>query len=187
MSPAQSPALPSDAHLIVAAMAAGDERALGALYDAYGTVAYGLAFAITGAHAAAEKAVATAFADAWRGAGAFDATRGGVLAWLTTLVRRAALGSTSPRDRARPGAAGIGSVLSAEPSTPVTQALRTLTEPQRRVLELSYFRGLSIRDIAAQLGEPESGARELLRAAMNELRSALSPNDIFEDHGVTRA
>jgi RNA polymerase sigma-70 factor, ECF subfamily len=186
MSPAQSGASP-DARVIVAAMAAGDERALGALYDAFGTIAYGLAFAITGAPATAEKAVATAFADAWRGAGTFDASRGGVLAWLTTLVRRAALGSTPARDRARLGIAGISSAVSAESSTPVSDALQTLSEPQRRVLELSYFRGLSIREIAVQLGEPESGARELLRSAMTKLRSALSPNAMFEDHGVTRA
>ena len=185
MSPPPSPASPSDARRIVAAIAAGDEHALGALYDAYGTVAYGLAFAITGAPAAAEKAVAVAFADAWRGAGTFDASSGGVLAWLTTLVRRAALGSTSAEDRARPR--GTGLVLSAESNTPVSRALRTLTEPQRRVLELSYFRGLSIREISAQLGEPESGARELLRSAMTALRSALSPDAIFEGHGVKRA
>ncbi len=187
MSPPQSPASPPDARRIVAAIASGDEHALGALYDAYGTVAYGLAFAITGAPAAAEKAVATAFADVWRGAGTFDPSCGGVLAWLTSLVRRAALGSTSAEDQPRSGGAGFGSVLSAESNTPVSRALRTLTEPQRRALELSYFRGLSIREISAQLGEPESGARELLRSAMTALRSALSPDAIFDGHGVKRA
>jgi hypothetical protein len=39
---------------LVVGMAARDERALGAFYDAYGHVSYGLALAITGRETSAE-------------------------------------------------------------------------------------------------------------------------------------
>jgi len=181
MSPDQRVASPASASAMVAAMASGDENALGSLYDAFGAVAYGLAYAITGTHAKAEAAVASAFADAWRSAGAFDASRTSVLAWLTGLVRRSALVQTPP-DRHRPDSAATSGA-----PTPVGRALRALTEPQRRALELSYYAGLSVSEIAARLGVPESGTRELLRTAMNDLRSALSPTGTFDDQAMTRA
>lgn len=187
MSPDQGPLPAAVTAGIVAAIAGGDERALGALYDTYGSVAYSLAYAITGTHAAAEAAVASAFADAWRGAAAFDASRTSVLAWLTSLVRKASFGAAPRERRLAQRAAGANPVPASSAPTPVGRALGALTEAQRRVLELSYFRGLSVPEIAAQLGEPESGTRELLRSAMNDLRSALSPIQTFEDKAVTRA
>jgi RNA polymerase sigma-70 factor (ECF subfamily) len=178
----------------VAGMAAGDDRALGALYDAYGHVAYGLAFAITGAQATAEAAVLQAFTEAWRSASSFDASRTSVLTWLTSIVRRVALGVAGPvalaatgnsGDRGDRGADGRAGMTTS--STPVGQALRALSAVQQQVIELSYYRGLTVGEIAAQLGEPESSVRELLRSAMQELRSALAGGVAFEDHTVTRA
>jgi DNA-directed RNA polymerase specialized sigma24 family protein len=52
---------------------------------------------------------------------------------------------------------------------------------------LSYYGGLSVQEIAAQIGEPESGTSELLRSAMNDLRSALAPMGTFQDQAMTRA
>jgi RNA polymerase sigma-70 factor (ECF subfamily) len=170
-------------------MVAGDDRALGALYDAYGQVAFGLAVAIIGDHASAESVVSDAFAEAWRSASSFDASRTSVLAWLTTIVRRTALRSIKKRGeqfrRYEPAGDGVAA-LTGTPS-PLRDALRGLTSSQRRVIELSYYRGLTIGEIALQLGEPETGARELLRSAMHELRAALSSGAAFEDHVVTRA
>jgi len=166
-------------------MAAGDAEALGALYDAYGSIAYGLAYAITGAHASAESAVAAAFAEAWRTAATFDTSRLSVLAWVTSLVRQAALAAV-PRERRRTDQ-WVAVVPAPTASTSVGRALGTLTEPQRRVLELSYFRGLSASEIAAHLGERERDVRELLKSAMNDLRSAVSPTGTVEERPVTRA
>jgi len=83
-------AAPNPSNLI-ARMAAGDDRALGALYDAYGRVAYALALTITGAPATAESVLADAFGEAWRSASSFDSSRASVLAWLMAIVRHKAL------------------------------------------------------------------------------------------------
>ena len=161
-------------------MAIGDDGALGALYDAFGSVAYALAFAITGSANAAEGVVTDAFAEAWRSASAYDSTRSSVAAWLTSIVRQRALRRTENK----PPRTGMKFVEGE--ATAVGEALRSLTGVQREVIELSYYRGLTVGQIAAHLGEPESGTRELLRTAMQQLRSALSPGAIHEDHLVSR-
>jgi len=175
---------------LVAGLVAGDDRALGALYDAYGHVAYALALAITGAQTSAEAVVADAFAEAWRTASSFDATRTSVLAWLAAIVRRKALGMRKNGDlllaksKNNGGSGGLRSIAAA---TAVGTALRTLTASQREAIELSYYRGFTVGEIATHLGEPESGARDLLRSAMQELRGSLAGGANFEDQVVSRA
>jgi RNA polymerase sigma-70 factor, ECF subfamily len=175
---------------LVARMAAGDDRALGELYDVYGHVAYALAVAIAGSQVDAETVVTQAFAEAWRSASSFDPGRTSVLAWVTSIVRRTAFrvrrgaGSTERRT-----SASAPRPLWSTAGCPVGQAVRSLTAVQQQVIELSYYRGLTVRQIAAQLGEPESGARELLRSAMQELRTALGAgrDARFDEHAMTRA
>ena len=182
----QSPAMRST---IVTRMASGDERALAALYDAYGHVSYALALAITGAQSTAESVVSEAFAEAWRSATSFDVGRTSVLAWLTAIVRRAALRATSDGRGRGANVERDNSQFWARSAYPVSDAVRALSSAQRQAIELSYYRGLSVREIAKQLGEPESSARELLRSAMHELRQALGPDAsaAFDERVVTRA
>jgi RNA polymerase sigma-70 factor (ECF subfamily) len=89
---------PSDSALL-GRMAAGDEGALGLLYDRYGGIAYGLATAMTDGSSVAEAVVAGAFAHIWRGAHTFADERVDVFTWLTTLVRSLALARQSARGR----------------------------------------------------------------------------------------
>ncbi len=51
----------------------------------------------------------------------------------------------------------------------VQQALSRLGEEQRRVLEMSYFEGLSHSEIAEVLGEPLGTIKSRVRAAMQKL------------------
>jgi len=175
-------------------MAAGDERALGELYDRHGTTVYALARAIVGERADTEEVVADAFGQAWRTAGQFDPARGSVSAWLTTITRTRALDLVRARGRrskvlaraALESDAGFAAPLASsdapdrdverqETRQLVTQSLAGLPEPQRRVIELAYFGGLSHSEIAAELKEPLGTVKTRLRAAMEKLRDALSP------------
>src|SRR2546428_683432 len=128
-------------------MAAGDERALGELYDRHAATAYALAMAIVGERADAEEVVADAFAQVWRTCAQFDPARGSVPAWLATITRTRALDLlrargrraravdraawAAPRPAGRPGRSGVrplregaGLRAHAAPAAPPPPALR---------------------------------------------------------------
>jgi len=180
---------------LVARMAAGDERALGDLYDRHGAMAYALALAIVGERADAEEAVADAFGQAWRQAGQFDPARGSVPAWLATITRTRALDLVRARGRRARALAraaseigeGLAAPLAAAGDAPdrgveraearrlVVRVLAELPELQRRVIELAYFGGLSQSEIAAELQEPLGTVKTRMRTAMEKLRGSLAP------------
>ena len=56
----------------------------------------------------------------------------------------------------------------------VARELRSLTKVERRVIVLSYGRGLTLREIGAQVGLSESGVCRVRSRALRRLRSALS-------------
>ena len=174
-------------------MAAGDERALGELYDRHGAAVYALAHAIVGERADSEEVVADAFGQAWRTAGQFDPARGSVIAWLATITRTRALDLVRARGRrakvlaraAQESDSGLATPLAAgeapdrdverqEARQLVTRSLGDLPEPQRRVIELAYFGGLTHSEIAAELKEPLGTVKTRLRAGMEKLRDALN-------------
>ena len=180
---------------IVARVASGDERALGDLYDRYGGMAFSLACAIVGERADAEEVVADAFAQIWRSAAGFDPGRGSATAWVATIVRTRALDLVrSRRRRARvleeaavvtdegetlvlaPNAESTDrGAEQAEAAALVRRSLADLPAPQRRVIELAYFGGLSQSEIATQLAEPLGTVKTRMRAGMERLRQALRP------------
>ncbi|MGC2498782.1 MAG: sigma factor, partial [Acidobacteriaceae bacterium] len=67
---------------LVEQMTAGDERALAALYDRYGSMLYGLLIRILKDTHAAEEVLQDLFLQLWRTASRFDASRGSMTAWL---------------------------------------------------------------------------------------------------------
>jgi RNA polymerase sigma-70 factor (ECF subfamily) len=174
-------------------MAAGDERALGELYDRHGSTVYALARAIVGERADTEEVVADTFGQAWRTAGQFDPARGSVTAWLTTITRTRALDLVRARGRrarvleraAQESDAGFAAPLATgdapdrdverqEARQLVAHSLADLPEAQRRVIELAYFGGLTHSEIAAELNEPLGTVKTRLRAGMEKLRDALA-------------
>ena len=56
----------------------------------------------------------------------------------------------------------------------VARALRSLTKTERRVIVLSYGRGLTLREIGVQVGLSESGVCRVRARALRRLRAALS-------------
>jgi RNA polymerase sigma-70 factor (ECF subfamily) len=176
-------------------MAAGEDVALGDLYDRYGKMVYALALAILREPADAEEVVVDAFGQAWRQAGSFDATRGSVGAWLATIARSRALDTVRARGRrvrAHERAAllsdeGLAAPITAAGDDPargveliearrlVSQALAALPGPQRTAIELAYFEGLSQREIAERLAEPLGTVKTRIRSGMEKLRALLGP------------
>jgi RNA polymerase sigma-70 factor, ECF subfamily len=179
---------------LVAQAARGDERAVGALYDRYGTVLYAVAYRIVGQRADAEEVVLEAFTQAWRDAPRFESGRGSVAGWLTMIARSRALDlvrARSRRDRItataaadRPEASPGMSDFRPDPARTldhderrrqVRQALDLLSPPQREAIELAYFEGLSQSEIAERLQEPLGTVKTRVRLGMQKLRECLRP------------
>jgi len=179
-------------HVVVEAMAAGDERATGVLYDRHAPVMYGLAVRLVTEPADAEEVVLEAFAQAWRDASRYMPDRGSVQGWLTMIVRSRALDAVRARTRrARtvdsaavdvhdaPVAMSAGSpapdqfVEDAERSTALGAALRTLPDPQRYAIELAFFEGLTHQEVAERLREPLGTIKTRIRLGMLKLREML--------------
>jgi RNA polymerase sigma-70 factor (ECF subfamily) len=179
---------------LIARAAAGDERAIGPLYERYGGVLYAVAYRIVGQRADAEEVVVEAFAQAWREAARFEAGRGSVAGWLTTIARSRALDlvrARSRRDRITASAAAdrpehspamgesrsdpAGALDLDERSRQVRLALDSLSPPQRRAIELAYFEGLSQSEIAERLQEPLGTVKTRVRLGMQKLRESLRP------------
>lgn len=176
---------------LVARVARGEERALGALYDRYAPALYGMALRITGEAADAEEVVLDTFSQVWREAGRFRSDRGSTGAWLTMMCRSRALDLIRARSRrgratdraaaledqpalGQPGPGADEAMIATEEARSVAAALDRLSTGQRAALELSFFEGLSHSEIAARLDEPLGTVKTRIRAALLHLRAALA-------------
>ena len=83
-------------------MQRGEQDAVGALYDRYGGVAYGLAYRVANDATLAEDIVQEAFVSVWKQAPRFDPARGQVRSWLLTIVHHKAVDAVRRRAN-RPG------------------------------------------------------------------------------------
>ena len=178
-------AAPSDVQL-VARCASGDESALAELYDLFGRASYALALRIVRDASQAEDVVQEAFLDLWRNAPRFDPSRSRPVSYLLTFVHRRAVDLVR-REQARPQRGGgvediaeragsedvAGSLVVREQGASVRAALADLPGPQRQVLELAYFNGLSQSEIAEHLGEPLGTVKSRTHVALSRLRELL--------------
>jgi RNA polymerase sigma-70 factor (ECF subfamily) len=171
---------------LVARCATGDERALAELYDRLGRAAYALAVRIVRDASQAEDVVQEAFLDLWRNAERFDPHRSRPASYLLTFVHRRAVDLVR-REQARPQrAAGVediaeragrddvpAALVASEQGAGVRTAMGHLPPPQREVLELAYFGGLSQSEIAERLGEPLGTVKSRTHVALSRLRELL--------------
>jgi RNA polymerase sigma-70 factor, ECF subfamily len=176
---------PTDEALVVA-IAAGDASALGALYDRYGSLAYGLAIRMMGDRDVAEDVVQETFVSVWRHAADFDPRRGTARAWLLTSIRHRCIdllrGPRSPSKLDAPVEAALAveaaddvweSVLRTLQAQDVRRALDRLPEEQRTTIHLAFFGGLTHTQIASQMAVPLGTVKGRMRLALDKLREML--------------
>jgi RNA polymerase sigma-70 factor (ECF subfamily) len=169
----------ADDEALVAAMAAGDQRALATLYERHASLLLGLALRIIREKREAEDLLHDVFLEAWRSAKDFDPKRGRVRTWLAIRMRSRALDlQKSARVSRNTGDGGLELVADDSPGANpdhgrVRTALAELGQDQRRVLELAYFEGLSCTEIAARIAIPVGTVKSRLAAGLDRLRSGL--------------
>jgi len=172
--------------LMAARLLAGDERALGEIFDRLGTVVYGAALRVLGDAAAAQDVAQDVFVELWGHPGRYDPAAGSLRTYLAVLARhravdliRGELRRIARQERnhrlspGQPQALPGDEVVAAEAASLVRAAVGLLPESQRQVVELAYFGGLSYREVAVAAGIPEGTAKSRLRLALAKLETVL--------------
>jgi RNA polymerase sigma-70 factor (ECF subfamily) len=68
-------------------------------------------------------------------------------------------------------------IATLDSSSAVQRVLAELPRDQRIAIEMAYYRGLSYRDVAVALAEPEGTVRYRIRAGMQKMRAALQAEE----------
>ena len=172
---------------LIGGVAAGDQQALAALYDATSRAVYGLLLRVLADPGAAEEVLLDVYTQAWRQAADYSAGRGSPMAWLTTIARSRAIDrlrrGRQERGRcerleaagqaAAAGASAEEDVARRERGAAVRAALAALPAEQREVIELAYYGGLSHSEIAAARGLPLGTVKTRTRLGLTRLRETL--------------
>ncbi len=169
-------------------IAAGDQAALGLLYDATSRRVFGLALRILRDHHAAEEVTLDVYTRVWQQASRFEASRGSAETWLLTLAHHQAIDHLRSRKRRAerefplepefdvPDGQPSPETMScdADLARRVRAALQEIPEEQRRAIVAAYFEGLSHSEIAAAFGQPLGTVKTRIRSGMIALRRALA-------------
>jgi RNA polymerase sigma-70 factor (ECF subfamily) len=166
---------------------ANDRDALATLYDLYGRQAFGLAYRVVEDTKEAEDVVQEAFLALWRQSQRMDASRGSVRSLLLTIVHRRSIDVIRRRsgrpevgiEKAATMAADLPDPADAasrmEDREVIARAMDELPPEQRQAIELTYFRGLTIAEMADRSGIPLGTAKSRLRLALERMRRTLGP------------
>lgn len=162
----------SDAELI-RAVAAGDEMALGEIARRYRTPIQRMCRKIAGADS--DDCAQEVLTRVWRKASLYNPASGNAAGWLMTLARNAAYNVVRGH---RLAVVELETDPAVEDPSPVDrfwveEALASLPDQQRMVLELAYFHDRSQTQIAAELGVPLGTVKSWNRRGLNRLAELL--------------
>ncbi len=179
---------PADLAALLQAVASRNRAAFERLYDVTVQAVFSLAMRIARQRPLAEEVVSDVYLQVWQQAGSYSPERGTVIAWLCMLCRSRALDALR-RDQSalRQGQVGLDTVpelqdpnappdlLSAmEQGTAVHAALGCLTDQQRQLIGLAYFRGYTHSELAAITALPIGTVKTNLHRAMIKLKELMS-------------
>ncbi|PYK28357.1 MAG: RNA polymerase subunit sigma-24 [Verrucomicrobia bacterium] len=170
-----------------------DENALEALYQRHGETLRSIIESVIHEQAEAEDVLQETLLQIWKQAQNYAPRVGKPLGWLTTITRRRAIDRLRRRqayirvkDRYQeqinelPGGAsttvdGEEKMERADLRCYLREQMSALPEFQRQALELSFFRGMSHREIAASTKNPLGTVKTRLELGLQKLHAWLKP------------
>lgn len=173
----------ADAALIAAVAAGRDRQAFMELFRRYGGRVKGYMLRGGAAPDAAEEAAQETLLAIWRRAETFDPARASAAAWIFAIARNKRIDLLRQLPKAPP--LEEPSLLPDPPPAPdralaaedrdqtVRRALAALSEEQRQVVLLAFYRGYAHSEIAEHLSLPLGTVKSRLRLAFVKLREAL--------------
>ena len=162
--------------------------ALAALYDRYSRRVFGMAARLLNDAVSSEEVTQDVFMRVWNRAGSYAPDKGKFTTWLFRIAHNRAIDELRKRRRDKSQYAddiadhwdlessditpSEAAVANSEYAS-VRKALATLPDPQRQVVELSYFKGLTQSEIADKTGQPLGTVKTRMRLALRKLHTAL--------------
>ncbi len=167
----------------------GCDDALAVLFDRYHRLVFTIAARVVRDAGEAEDVMQTVFLDIYRAKAQFDALKGSTKVWLLQYAYHRSLNRRQQLSRRGfynqggiqefgqvdrlPATSGRGALPSQESAVLVREALATLNRAQKTALELAYFDGLTMREIAEKTGETLANVRHHFYRGLGKLRSCL--------------
>jgi RNA polymerase sigma-70 factor (ECF subfamily) len=177
---------PTDAALL-ARIRAGDDTALGVLYDQHAGVVFGLARRVTRDPHLAQDITQEVFAYVWELPQRIDLSKGTLRSYLAVVAHRRAvdevrrserrnrieIASAAPDVMESPEGSVVDASSDAWRKKHIEAVLAKLPEEQRAAVNLAYYDGQTYSQVARTLGIPEGTAKSRLRLALGRLRTLL--------------
>jgi RNA polymerase sigma-70 factor, ECF subfamily len=172
---------------LVQSMAAGDQRALHALYERTHRIVFTLIVRITNNRETAEELTLDVFHDVWRRASTYDAAGGSVVGWIMNQARSRAIDRLrfeGRKKRVNPHAdSPLPATAASDPHEAfdvseqgrlLRKALTVLTPDERQAIEIAFFSELTYDEVAARLNQPLGTVKTRIRSGLGKLRQALA-------------
>jgi RNA polymerase sigma-70 factor (ECF subfamily) len=169
---------------IAAAFADGAEPVLRRVWDRYGSLLFTFCVRSLSDRELAADCVQETFVSAWRSRERFDPDRGSLPAWLLGIARHRVVDAYRSRSRTplpvndpgldMPGHDEPGALIE---RLLLADALATLGERQRRIIELAFYEGLSQSAIAERLSLPLGTVKSDVRRTLRRLRAVVTGGD----------
>jgi len=173
--------------LLIRRISKKDEAALSEFYDIHYRYLFTVIFNILRDKAEAEDLLQEIFIQIWEKIDSYDETLGHPLAWITRMTRNKSIDrirSKSYKNRSSetdiekffnlsgdPGHDDPDSaIINKQEQIEVYNAVNTLKQNQKDLIELAYFKGYSQSELAEHFQIPLGTVKTRMRAAMMQLR-----------------
>ncbi len=160
-----------------------DNQALEMLFARHAPIVLGLAVRMLRDLAPAEDVLQETFIRVWTKASTYDEQKGKVSSWVYGIARNKCIDFMRKHKTGLEEIPVVGNphpVIDTDEAafeslrrSQIRTAMEKLPEKQREVIELSYFEGLTRREISQAIGEPLGTVNTRARLGLKKLRTAL--------------
>lgn len=172
---------------LVRGMAAGDQRALRALYARTHRLVFTFLARLLNDRRSAEELTVDTFHSVWSRAAKYDPAGGPVLGWIMNQARSRAIDRLRYEQRQKrtappPSDGPLGAdtadraaeaIEALQQGQALRECLTTLTAGEREAIEAAFFLELSYPEVAARLNQPLGTVKTRIRSGLEKLRRVL--------------
>ncbi|UOQ91705.1 sigma-70 family RNA polymerase sigma factor [Halobacillus shinanisalinarum] len=164
----------------------GDKKALESIYDKYEKLLYSFVIKLSGDQTLAEEVLQEVFIKLWTNKATYDETKGKFSSWIVTITRYTAIdiirknkNQTVALEEETDLPEQVGDstediVEWKEQGDKIRKAVKELSNEQKQMVDLFYFKGLSQQEIANQCDLPLGTVKGRIRLALKHLKTHLT-------------